>query len=173
MQLATRFLFVGAFALFGCGNRGEFTTIGFGAGIPAQVDTSCGVTCAVPVQADLTLEDSESLPADASVEIKQYRIDYELAGLPEAMPFFADEISLVVLKGDTASFLFFPAGENQRSWAIDRFTGQDLSGQALLTMAGYDDINESVEITARFSIGFGDYGVVGGTPPPEGEDQGE
>ena len=173
MHLATRFLFAGAFVLGGCGNRGEFTTISFGAGIPAQVNTSCGVTCAIPVQADLSLEDSESLPVDASVEIKQYRIDYELAGSTEEMPFFADEINLVVAKGDSASFLFYPAGEAQRSWAIDRFAGQDLSGQALLTMAGYDDLNDSVEISARFSIGFGDYGVGDSTPPPEDEDQGD
>lgn len=154
MQPATRLALVGAIALAGCADRTEFTTIEFIGGVPAIVNTSCGGgECAIPIDAALVMESSESLPEDASIEAKQYRIDYQLAGI-EPPPFFAEELDLVVIKGSSQAFRMLPAGETQRSYVIDRLKGESVSGQATVTVAGWDDLNETVELTAVFDITF-------------------
>jgi hypothetical protein len=155
LQPATRLTLLGALALVvGCADRTEFTTIEFKGGVPAVVNTSCGGgECAIPIEAALVMQSSESLPEDASIEAKQYRVDYELAGM-EPPPFFADELDLVVVKGSSQAFTMSPAGETQRSYVIDRIKGDSVSGQATVTVAGWDDLNNTVEVTAVFDITF-------------------
>jgi hypothetical protein len=157
LHLTTRLAFAGAFVLCGCADRAEFTTMELVGGVPAQVATACAGDCAQAVTAEISLEASESLPDDAFIEMHQLRVDYALSGIAEEVPFFASELAVTVVAGEASAFTFPAAGENQRSWVIDRFDGEAITGRATVTAIGYDDLNETIEVTAGFDISFGDY----------------
>lgn len=108
---------------------------------------------------DLGLTEHLSWGSDAAAEFLVYRVDYALDSGSE-LEFFADESSISVSSGGTTSFDLAIVGNDQRS-ALGISTDNTVSGEATLTLAGYDPLNESVEVSTTFPVQFKD--VVGDT----------
>lgn len=167
-------LVVSVMALSAC-DEAAGLDVSFGSGQyapPVQVDTRCdNGGCETPAYLEVEVSIGGEPRADAVVEILQYRVDYDLAGVGEEVPFFAAATILTVSAGTPATFNVLAAGDRQRDWILTEFGYESLEGTAKLTLAGYDQDDEVIMADARFDIGFGDFqddsgaeGEDGGTP---------
>jgi hypothetical protein len=122
-----------------------------------EVDVDCGGGCGGTSRLGVEIEyDAEFRPDDETVELLQYRIDYELDGLDEQPPFFADEQGIALTPGDVVSFDVTPAGPAQREFVREQADGESVSGVATITFAGYDYDDAQIFIEADFPIRFSD-----------------
>ena len=150
-------------------------TLGSGQGAAAvDVDTRCengGCDSLEQVEASVSIDAHGH--ADAAIEILQYRVDYDLVGVAEQVPYYASETNLTVSADTAATLTVNAAGERQREWIIARFGFDQLQGTATLTLAGYDQDDNVKQAEAEFAIRFGDLedgsgggdaGQDGGTP---------
>jgi len=148
-------------ASLGCDETAELEVI-LGAG-QVEVDTRCDnggceEASTLAVQANITTDDR---PA-TSVDLEQYRVDYNLSGTDESVPFFASPMNLRVSAGAPVTFTVHPAGDRQREWILSRFGYDVVDGTGTLVLAGYDQDDNLVTAEAVFDIAFGDFVTDGG-----------
>ncbi len=124
------------------------------------IDINCDTDTCSGDAVGFTLALSEHLAwgADGEAEFLQYRVDYALESGDIA--YFADDLSLTVLPGGSIAFELALVGPIQRS-EIGITTQTTRSGEATVTLAGYDPINNSVQVSATVPVEFQD--VVGNT----------
>lgn len=165
---------IAAFATAGCEPVpvSDLLRITYGSGEhapPVLVDVNCnngGCDGLEQLEAELTFEEGTGfIPSDATVEILQYRVDYDLDGLEveEQPPFYAGVTTVLVTVGETVTFNVRAAGQRQRDWMLSHFGADQFDGEATITLAGYDHRNEIVFADAPFDISFGDF-VTGESP---------
>src|SRR5512140_3617391 len=75
----------------------DLLSISFGTGAsapPIEVDTLCGnggCDQAAEIEAVLAYDDDGTVEDDAELEVLQYRVDFEMGGVTETVPFYAGE----------------------------------------------------------------------------------
>jgi len=140
--------------------------ISFGTGEfapPVEADTLCsngGCDGFEQVEAQLDFDSGGSFTSsDAYVEILQYRVDYDLAGVDdeEQPPFYANETSVICNIDEPATFNVLTVGQTQRDYVRSHFGTEQIDGTATLTLAGYDHRNGVVQVDANFAISFADF----------------
>ncbi|MFT5686675.1 MAG: hypothetical protein ACI8RZ_007631 [Myxococcota bacterium] len=119
------------------------------------IDINCDTdTCSGDaVDFSLTLSEHLAWGSDGQAEFLLYRVDYALDSGEVA--FFSDEATVSVGSGATTTFSLAIAGNDQRS-TIGITTDDVVSGEATVTLAGYDPMNASVQVSATFPIQFQD-----------------
>lgn len=125
------------------------------------VDTTCTDSCVDETpDVTITLPESIGLAEDASLSLRQYRVDYAFAGLTtsETPPFFADQFdaALIVDLETEAVFTLKAAGNEQRKWVLANGDAGSASGEATLRIEGYDEANALIELSETFEIIFSD-----------------
>jgi hypothetical protein len=137
---------------------------------PLDVDLLCYGECdPVELTATLTFKEHDLLPEDAEVQIVQYKVEYDLSDEEgaEEPPFYANLTSVLVNMGESASFTVVAVGQRQREWVLQNY-GPNLIDQGIgtLALAGFDHMNEVVEVDVTFSpIRFANFDDDGaGTP---------
>jgi hypothetical protein len=153
----------------------DILIITFSNGAAAFVDTQCANGgCDGPdrVAVELAFNEGEEPPEDAEIEILQYRVDYKLnladQGSDEeatAMPFFAAETQTVVTLAQPGLMTIQAAGNRQRDYMVANYGTQQVDAVGTLTVAGFDQRNEIVQVSATFNITFAD--ALGGLELPE------
>lgn len=161
---------VAAFAATGCQpDTSSLLSITYGNGQyapPVRVDTVCdngGCDGLEQLDATLTFDQQAFVSGTAQVEILQYRVDYALNGLTDQPPYYAGRTDVLCDVGASQDFNVRAAGQAQRDWVYARYLGQQVDGHATLTLAGYDELNNQVEVSADFDISFGDFVTTGAT----------
>jgi hypothetical protein len=134
-----------------------------------EVDTRCETECGGSDQLQVDVGISNEGRRDSAVEIRQYRVDYELLDVQGQVPFYADEMLQEVTVESPATFSVRAAGSIQREWIVKQFGYDRIDGTATLTLAGHDEDDQLVLAEASFAIAFGDFAVAGdgkdgGTP---------
>jgi len=151
--------------LFGCADEAKLSiTFGTGQyGPPIGVDTRCdNGGCEGPVQLEVQVSVEAKDHPNAAFEILQYRVDYDLSGVEEQVPYFAGVTSLNVSADTPATLNVHAAGERQREWVLSRYGYDSIDGTATLTLAGYDQDDKVITSEAPFDIQFGDFPSGGG-----------
>jgi len=130
-------------------------------GGPVSVDTTCAETCGGNDQLALHVAYSDDLyPPQETIELLQYRIDYDLRGASKVkLPFFAGKTRITLIPGGSADVSLAAAGSAQRALALENHPTETLAGTATLSVAGYDWDNAEVVVTATFDIEFSDLGA--------------
>lgn len=151
----------------------ELLRITFGSGEfapPVEADTLCangGCDGFEQLEAQLEFDsDGAFISGDAYVEIAQYRVDYDLAGVDDEdqPPYYANETSVLCDVDETVTFNVLTVGQVQREFVRSRFGTQAIDGTGTLTLAGYDHRNAIVQVEASFAISFADFVDDGGAP---------
>ena len=121
---------------------------------PAEIGTGCAEACERAVLAvQLSYPDEMYAPRE-TIELLQYRIDFALGSQLAGMPYFAGPLSLVMAPGQTQELKLTAAGAAQRAY-VESVGGQTpLSGQAKLTLAGYDWDDRQVFLSSSFDVRF-------------------
>jgi hypothetical protein len=153
----------------GCGGAIELDVSVTEPATRVEVDTRCdNGGCDVPAQVEVEVSIKNDDQPGATVEILQYRVDYDLIDAEGQVPFHAGAARWSVGAGTPATFLVPAAGQRQREEILTLFGYVRVDATGTLTLAGYDQDDEVVTGAAQFAIGFGDFeGGVGG----EGEDE--
>jgi len=136
---------------------------------PVEVDTNCddgGCDGLEQLQATLNFDQQGFVSGTAQVEILQYKVEYGLYDLAadNQPPYYAGVTTVVVNINDSVDFNVRAAGSNQRDWIRARYGDRQLDGTATLTLAGYDQLNQVVQVSSDFDISFGDFVTDGATP---------
>ncbi len=115
------------------------------------IDVNCDTETCSGDAVSFTLSLSEHLAwgSDGQAEFLLYRVDYALDS--GELDFFADEASITVAPGGSTTFQLAIAGNDQRT-AIGTSTDDSVSGEATITLAGYDPSNASVQISTTIPI---------------------
>jgi len=125
------------------------------------VDTYCGNGgCeAVPsATVTLTLDASASLPENDAVHFLQYRVDYALSAVDD-IPYFAGETDIALEGTQTVSVSFPIAGNRQREHIFNAVGGKRISGTAQVTLEGYDEKDQLVDIAFSTTVIFADFTI--------------
>ncbi len=119
------------------------------------IDINCDTDTCSGDDVGFTLSLSEHLAwgADGQAEFLLYRVDYALDSGEVA--FFADETSITVEPGGSVSFDLALVGNDQRT-DVGITTDSSVSGEATVTLAGYDPSNASVQVSATIPVEFQD-----------------
>jgi hypothetical protein len=118
------------------------------------VELGCAAECA---EATLTVAleyPAESFnPAD-TIQLLQYRVDYELPGSKAEIPYYAEPLSLVINPDELRTLTLTAAGAKQRE-QIEAALGSTIGrGNATLQLAGYDWDNRHVFVRTDFEVRF-------------------
>ena len=144
--------------IFGCDPSPVEEDLSFAALDSTQLEID--VTCVGECQSDSTVPfvvDYEQRGQDpsATVEFKQYRVDYKLDGVKGPVPYFADKIQDgEVGPGGSLPLLLTMVGSTQRKYVATHAQKGEASGTATVTLAGYDFLDSQVFITAVMKIHF-------------------
>jgi len=136
---------------------------------PLDIDVVCvnGGCEPLDLTATLTFQEDDLLLGTAEVEILQYKVEYDIEDDPEVEepPPYANYTSVLVPLGESSSFSVVAVSQAQRDWVYDEY-GSELIDDAfgVLTLAGFDHLNEVVEVDAQFAVRFGDFVTEGTTP---------
>ncbi|MDG1482959.1 MAG: hypothetical protein P8R54_25435 [Myxococcota bacterium] len=119
------------------------------------IDINCDTDTCSGDAVGFTLALSEHLAwgSDGEAEFLQYRVDYALES--GDIGYFADDLSLTVAPGGSIAFELALVGSSQRS-EIGITTQTTASGEATVTLAGYDPTNSSVQVSATVPVEFQD-----------------
>lgn len=129
---------------------------------PVTVDTNCengGCSMEERITATLAFDTDTYVSEETRVEIEQYRVEYDIDEIEDEIPYFASPLDVVVLPDQTTTFYVYAAGQTQREFVREAVGTEPAQGSALLTLAGYDDLNEQVFLEKSFDISFGDFRV--------------
>jgi hypothetical protein len=130
---------------------------------PVTVDTNCengGCSMEDRITAMLAFDPDTYVSEETRVEFEQYRVDeYDIDEIEDEIPYFASPLDVVVLPDQTTTFYVYAAGQTQRDFVREAVGTEPAQGTALLTLAGYDDMNEQVFLEKSFDISFGDFRV--------------
>jgi hypothetical protein len=178
MRPIASLLACGALVLAGCGGDAVADRLSFNldtGGGPVQVDTQCGTFCGGGDQVAVRIDyASERARSDETIEILQYRVDYDLSyDSLRGVPYFAGTMGVALGPGDSTTVVLTVAGTEQRKYVAEIAGGDPASGTATLTFAGYDWDGEVFETESTFDIRFAEIpdGVstpLDGTEPAEG-----
>ncbi len=142
----------------------ERLSISFGAGElapPVEVDIRCengGCDSRDQLEASIYWDAAQTVdPTTAQVEILEYKVEYELFDVPDAVPYYANVTSVVVPPYAPVAFIIKSAGSAQRDFVRDLSPALPLDGIGTLTLAGYDHRNTIVEFSVDFDISFFDF----------------
>lgn len=152
-----------AVALIGCeGETSPIDTLTAEVGAErVLVDTYCtngGCDSAPGVSVVLTLDAADALPENDTVEIQQYRVDYSSSEIND-IPYFADDVNIVLERQASASITLQIAGTRQREAVFNTVGGKQVLGTARVTLAGYDEKDARIDFSFTVDIGFGDFVV--------------
>lgn len=92
-------------------------------------------------------------PAD-TLQLLQYRIDYDLTGSSQKLPYYAEPLSVVIKPGETKELALPAAGDAQRDRLSTTFAGKSTRAKASLQLAGYDWDNEQIFVKTEFDVQF-------------------
>lgn len=128
-----------------------------------RVDSNCVGGCGGDtLEVTLSLAEDISAGASAELDLQQYRVDYTISALAddgEEVPYFAAAFpeDTVIGFGEELVFSVSPAGNSQRAWVYTRAGSATIAASAVLTLEGYDQRNELVQVTSpAFNINFYD-----------------
>ena len=118
------------------------------------IDTGCAAACdRVPLGLSV-MYPMETFPPQDTIDLLQYKIEYDLGDRVSAVPYFAGTTTLALKPGDTEPLQLTAAGAAQRS-AVERAQGgQEITGNATVTVAGYDWDDRQVFVSLRFGVRF-------------------
>ncbi|HET8933030.1 MAG TPA: hypothetical protein VFN67_06315 [Polyangiales bacterium] len=121
---------------------------------PVIVQFGCGSEC---VEASLSL--AIDYPQGAynsadTIQLLQYRIDYEIAGSKLDLPYYAEPLSLVIKPDELRPLTLVAAGDAQREELADALGSTRASGTASVQLGGYDWDNRQVFVRADFEVQF-------------------
>lgn len=155
-MLASRIPFIALLIpCFGCAEDAKLS-IEINGGQPVEVDTRCdNGGCDEPVHVEALLSIKGDDHPNATVEIFQYRVVYDLSGV-EDVPYHAATTNLDVSVTAPATLTAVAASERQRAWVLSEVGYDRVEGTATLELAGYDQDDEVVLAEAEFEILFGD-----------------
>lgn len=143
----------------------DYVQISFPA--PAEIDIVCsdgGCEQLDTLAVNMTWDEDPLFLEGSTLSFYQYRIDYDIPGLPEEMPFFAavSEQSLEV--GSSLSFSILPIGNQQRELLMRYIPADEVyTGTATVTFAGWDMNNAVITLPtegAHFSLGAGNFSAL-------------
>ena len=121
-----------------------------------QVDSVCDPSCTGDETAAVHIAYvNQTRPAKDTVEFKQYRVDYTLAGVSK-VPYFAAMRDVRMQPGADEALTLQVVGSAQREFVAEAAHGRAVSGTATLEFAGYDFDNRQVFIDAQFDVRFED-----------------
>jgi hypothetical protein len=89
-----------------------------------------------------------------TLQLLQYRIDYDVTGSKLELPYYAEPMSLVIKPGDQKELMLTAAGQAQRDSLEAKLGSSTASGKASIQLAGYDWDNQQVFIHADFDVQF-------------------
>ena len=91
---------------------------------------------------------------DDTLQLLQYRIDYDVSGSKLTLPYYAEPMSLVIKPGDDKEVTLTAAGQAQRDRLEAKLGASTGSAKASIQLAGYDWDNQQVFIHADFDVQF-------------------
>jgi len=138
--------------------------------LPLKISTSCeDPSCAELQQLHTEIVYAAGLPQTETVELDEYRVDYDLDGVKGPVPYFAAKKKLLLSPGESASLSLDISGSSQRSYLIKKLGHASASGIGRLTFAGYDHDNHQILAKSQFEVEVGEIdlgGAMGTTSPP-------
>lgn len=136
----------------------DLVELSIAGGDTVDVDTICDAPCiGDDVVAEISFEEHIAVDVEATVELRQYKVEYSFDDLDPAPEYFADTLSVSVANGQTASFVVDLAAASQRQYVDDEMDGELATGTATLTFAGYDFRDELIELSVDVPVLFGRY----------------
>ena len=151
---ALGFLSVGL--LTGCSTDfADFATLSTD-GATVLIDVNCDTDTCAGDEVSFTLELAEHLSwGDEGMyaEFLQYRVDYTLDSVE--VDYFASAMSVTVAAADATTFSLALAGSDQRR-TIGTLTDDVIAGEAIVTLEGYDPLNNTVQVSTTIPIQFED-----------------
>jgi hypothetical protein len=128
-----------------------------GDGSTVNVDTFCDPSCSGAESIEVSLDYPREAYREAeTIELLQYRVDYQLSDVGGDTPFFAGLISVVLGPGDGDDLTLKVVGNAQREHVVEEVGGDAVSGTATLKLTGYDWSDSWVTIEHDFPIRFAD-----------------
>jgi hypothetical protein len=114
----------------------------------------CAASCPDPTLM-LTIDYPQASynPAD-TLQLLQYRVDYDVTGSKLELPYYAESLSLVIKPGDQKALSLKAAGQAQRDKLRAKLGSSSGSARASLQIAGYDWDNQQVFIHTDFDVQF-------------------
>ena len=114
----------------------------------------CSSGCAYPsLKLGISYPPASYNPED-TLQLLQYRIDYDLTGSTQELPYYAEPMSLVIKPGDQKELMLTAAGPAQRDWLKAKLGASSGSAKASLQLAGYDWDNHQVFLHSDFDVQF-------------------
>ena len=92
-------------------------------------------------------------PAD-TLQLLQYRVDYDLDDVGVQVPYYAEPLSLVVKPNEMQDVMLLAAGDAQRARLARELDATSAIGDARLQLAGFDWDNRHVFIDLDFKVQF-------------------
>lgn len=89
-----------------------------------------------------------------TIQLLQYRVDYQIAGSKLELPYYAEPLSLVIKPDELRPLTLMAAGDAQRAKLEDALGSARASGRASLQLAGYDWDNRQVFVEVDFDVQF-------------------
>ncbi|MCK6503520.1 hypothetical protein L6R53_09000 [Myxococcota bacterium] len=136
----------------------DLVELSIAGGATVDVDTICDDPClGDDVTAEISFEEHIAVDVEATIELRQYKVEYSFDAVDPAPEYFADTLAVSVTNGQVASFVVDLAAASQREYVDDVMDGELATGTATLTFAGYDFRDELIELTVDVPILFGRY----------------
>ena len=116
------------------------------------LQTQCGSSCQSTTLALQLDYPTGSYTERDTIELLQYRVDYDLTDQTLEIPYYAEPLAVVVKPGDTRALTLTVAGRAQRKVLEQALAGATASGSATLQLAGYDWNDRQVFIHQTFAV---------------------
>lgn len=121
----------------------------------ALVHVDCADECEQDGRVSIQLEYLDRYrTSDERLELHQYRVDYRLPALDEALPYFAAEARMTLSPGQVDTLTVRVAGAEQRAIVREASELELVAGTAALTLAGYGPDGEQVFLELELPIIF-------------------
>lgn len=121
-------------------------------GGPVRIDSVCsdgGCDSQETVSAEFTFSDRGVYLDTDRIQIRQYRIDYEVESAEEGdepVPYFAAKITEDVYYAQSVTVDLLAVGNTQREWFEDNVPTDEIwNVTATVTVAGFDEVNAVFE----------------------------
>jgi hypothetical protein len=121
---------------------------------PLKIQTGCAEECERPVVAVEIRYPKETYPELDTIELLQYRVEFSLdSGLGD-VPYYAGPLALMIAPDDSQELKLTAAGDAQRELVEQTFGQKAVSGEAKVTLAGYDWEDRQVFVSSTFDVRF-------------------
>ena len=105
----------------------------------------------------ISLDAQTAVAENDSVQLLQYRVDFQIPQLNTVVPFFAAPLDVNLQKGDETTVDIRMAGIRQKEFILQQVGRGPVSGVSRVTLAGHDEMEEVVFYKFNVNIAFGDF----------------